>query len=64
MILQSKDIRPFMGLQNNGCWHSDVQQKEVPKQTFSGELKKGEKYHTNGITSWPSSGRTLLMSFS
>jgi hypothetical protein len=38
--------------------------KEVPKQTFSGELKKGEKYHTSGITSWPSSGRTFLMFFS
>jgi hypothetical protein len=38
--------------------------KEVPKQKFSGELKKGEKYHTNGITYWPSSGKTFLMSFS
>jgi hypothetical protein len=38
--------------------------KEVPKQTFSGEQKKGKKYHTNGITSWPSIGRTFLMSFS
>jgi hypothetical protein len=25
--------------------------KVVPKQAFSGELKKGEKYHVNGITS-------------
>jgi hypothetical protein len=24
--------------------------KEVPKQTFSGELKKFEKYHAKGIT--------------
>jgi hypothetical protein len=38
--------------------------KEVPKQTFSGELKKGEKYHASGITSWPSSGRTFQVSFS
>jgi hypothetical protein len=38
--------------------------KEVPKQIFSGELKKGKKYHANGITSWPSSGKTFLMSFS
>jgi hypothetical protein len=32
----------------------------VPKQAFSGELKKGEKYHANRITSWPSSGRTNI----
>jgi hypothetical protein len=38
--------------------------KEVPKQTFSGELKKGEKYHAKWITSWPSSGRKFLMSLS
>jgi hypothetical protein len=38
--------------------------KEGPKQTFSGELKKGEKYQANRITSWPSSGKTFLMSFS
>src|SRR5215469_11992678 len=34
--------------------------KEVPKQTFPVELKKGEKYHANGINSWPSSGRIFL----
>jgi hypothetical protein len=63
MVLLSK-YQPFMGLQNKGCRHSDVQQKEVPKQTFSGELKNGEKYHANGITSWLSSGKTFLMCFS
>jgi hypothetical protein len=41
-----------------------LNKKEVPKQKFSGELKNGEKYHANGITSWPSSGKTFLMSFS
>jgi hypothetical protein len=30
--------------------------------TFSGKLKKGKKYHTNRITSWPSSRRTSVMS--
>jgi hypothetical protein len=38
--------------------------KEVPKQAFSGELKKGKKYDAKGITSWSSNGRTSLMSFS
>jgi hypothetical protein len=38
--------------------------KEVPKQAFSGELNKGEKYNAKGITSWSSSGRTSMMSFS
>jgi hypothetical protein len=42
MVLQSKDLQPFMGLQNKGGRHSDVQQKK-PKQVFSGELKKGKK---------------------
>jgi hypothetical protein len=37
--------------------------KGMPKQTFSGEMKKGEKYHANGITSWPSSEKTFLVSF-
>ena len=37
--------------------------KEVPKQAFSGELKKGEKYHSKGTTSWSSSGRASVMSF-
>jgi hypothetical protein len=64
MVLQSKDLRPFLELQNKCCRHSDVQKKEVPKQAFSGELKKGEKYHASGITSWPSNGRTFLVSFS
>jgi hypothetical protein len=41
-----------------------MSKKEVPKQTFSGELKKGEKYHANWITSWSSSGKTFLMSLS
>jgi hypothetical protein len=64
MVLQSKDLRPFMGLQNKGGRHSDVQKKkEVPKQTFCGELKKGAKYHANRITSWPASGKTFLVSF-
>jgi hypothetical protein len=58
MVLQSKDLQPFMGLQNKGCRHSDVQQKRLPKQAFSGEMKKSEKYHPKGITSWSSSGRT------
>ena len=39
--------------------------KEMPKQAFSGKLKKKvKKCHANGITSWPSSGRTSVMSFS
>jgi hypothetical protein len=38
--------------------------KEVPEQALSGELKKGKKYHTKGITSWLSSGRKSMMSFS
>jgi hypothetical protein len=25
----------------------------MPKQAFAGKLKKGEKYHASGITSWP-----------
>src|SRR5215469_10351325 len=36
--------------------------KEMPKQAFSVKLKKCEKYHANGITFWPSSGRTSVMS--
>jgi hypothetical protein len=64
MVLQSKDLRPFMGLQNKAVGRVMSNKKEVPKQTFSGEMKKGEKYHANGITSLPSSGRTFLMSFS
>jgi len=43
MVFQSKDLRPFMGLQNKGCRHSDVQQKRMPKQALSRKLKKGEK---------------------
>jgi hypothetical protein len=38
--------------------------KEMPKQAFSGKLKKVKKYHANGITSWPPSGKTFMMSFS
>jgi len=34
--------------------------KEMLKQAFSGKLKKGKKYHANGIIS----GRTFVMSFS
>jgi hypothetical protein len=34
------------------------QKKKHLNEHFSGEMKKGEKYHVNGITSWPSSGRT------
>jgi hypothetical protein len=26
--------------------------KEVPKQAFSGELKKSKTYHAKGINSW------------
>jgi hypothetical protein len=37
--------------------------KEMPKQAFSGKLKKG-KNHTNRITSCPLSGSTSMMSFS
>jgi hypothetical protein len=46
-----------MGLQNKGCRHW-CPTKELPKKHFSGELKKGGKDHTNGITSWLSTGRT------
>jgi hypothetical protein len=38
--------------------------EDMPKQAFAGKLKKGEIYHTNGITSWPSNGRTSVMSYS
>jgi len=38
--------------------------KEMLKQAFSGKTKKAKKYHTNGIASWPSSGKTFVMSFS
>jgi hypothetical protein len=38
--------------------------KEVPKLAFTGGQKKGEKYHAKGITSWSSSGRISVMSFS
>jgi hypothetical protein len=38
--------------------------KEVPKQAFSGELKKGKKCHAKGITSWSSSARLSVMFFS
>ena len=27
MVFQPKDLQPFMGLQNKGCRHSDVQKK-------------------------------------
>jgi hypothetical protein len=27
MVVQSKDLCPFIGLQNKGCKHSDIQQK-------------------------------------
>jgi hypothetical protein len=64
MVLQSKDLRPFMGLQNKAVGRVMSNKKEMPKQTFSGELKKCEKYHATRITSWPSSGRTFLLSFS
>jgi hypothetical protein len=64
MVLQSKDLRPFMDCKTKAVGAVMSNKKEVPKQTFSEELKKGEKYYTNGITSWPSSGKTFLMSFS
>jgi hypothetical protein len=32
--------------------------EDMPTQAFDGKLKKGKKYHSNRITSWPSSGRT------
>jgi hypothetical protein len=38
MVLQSKDLQPFMGLQNKGPVMSN--RKEVPQQVFSTELKK------------------------
>jgi hypothetical protein len=38
--------------------------QEVPKEAFSGELKKSETYHAKGITSWSSSARTSVMTFS
>jgi hypothetical protein len=55
----------IMGLQNKGGRHSDIlkKKKRCLNKHFSGELKQGEKYHASGITSWPSSGRTFLMSF-
>jgi len=37
--------------------------KEMPEQAFSGNLKKGKKYQANRITSWPSGGRTSVMSY-
>jgi hypothetical protein len=61
MIHQFKDLRPFVGLQNKGCRDCDVQQKKkCLNKHFSGELKKGKKYHANGITSCPSSGKTNI----
>jgi len=38
--------------------------KEMPKQAFSGKLKKGEKISRQRITSCPSSGKTFVVSFS
>ena len=32
MVLQSKDLQPFMGLQNKDCRHSDVKQKKKKKR--------------------------------
>jgi hypothetical protein len=63
MVFQSKDLRPFMGLQNKAVDTVMSNKKEASKQTFSGELKKGKKHHANGITSWPSSS-SFLISFS
>jgi len=39
--------------------------KEMPKQAFSGKLKKkkAKKYHANRITFRPSNGRTSVISF-
>jgi hypothetical protein len=37
--------------------------KKLPKQALSGKLKKGEKNHANRIISWPSVGKTFVMSF-
>jgi hypothetical protein len=37
-----------MGLQNKGCWHSDVQNKKVPKQAFFGELKEAKNITPTG----------------
>jgi hypothetical protein len=34
-----------------------IKREGTPKQAFVGKLKKGEKYHASGITSWPSGGR-------
>jgi hypothetical protein len=61
-------VHGWMVLQSKCCKTKAVgtvmsNRKEVPKEAFSKELKKDEKYHTNGITSWPSSGRTSVISF-
>jgi hypothetical protein len=32
--------------------------EDMPKQAFAAKFKKGEKYHTSGSNSWPSSGKT------
>jgi hypothetical protein len=37
--------------------------EHMPKQAFAGKTE-GLKYQAKGITSWPSSGRTFLISFS
>jgi hypothetical protein len=45
-----------MGLQNNTVMSN---KKEVPKQTLFWRTEKGNKYHANGITCWPSGGLIL-----
>jgi hypothetical protein len=40
-----------MGLQNKDLDTVMSNRKEMPKQAFSEKLKKGEKYHANGINS-------------
>jgi len=42
MVLQSKDLRPFMELQDKAAGTVMSNIKEMPKQAFSGSLKKGE----------------------
>jgi hypothetical protein len=62
MVLQSNDH--LWGCKTKAVGTVMSNRKEVPKQAFSGELKKGQKYHAKGITSWSTSGMTSVMYFS
>ena len=43
MVLQSKDLRPFMGCKTKAVGTVMFNRKEMPKQAFSVKLKKGAK---------------------